>query len=107
MAWFTREGADDSELHGAASRGSFDEFMRVYRPSDATKTFSGTSLLGLALGNGDPAARVSIANTLLDDGADVTEASPLHVLLAQTAHDFETSRSSSSACSTWARTSTR
>ena len=89
MAWFTREGADDSELHGAASRGSFDEFMRVYRPSDATKTFSGTSLLGLALGNGDPAARVSIANTLLDDGADVTEATPLHVLLAQTAHDFE------------------
>jgi len=93
MAWFAREGADDSELHGAASRGSFDEFMRVSRPSDATKTFSGTSLLCLAPpGRRCPApgslskswavcarstwSEPKLLERMLDLGADVNEVIP-------------------------------
>ncbi|WP_426245469.1 hypothetical protein [Nocardioides sp. LHG3406-4] len=90
MAWLKRDNGDDSALHGAAARGSYDEFEAVYDPSEAKKDFSGASLLGLALGNGDPAARVAIANRLLDDGADVmAHGDELHVLLGATAHDFE------------------
>lgn len=89
MAFFKREDADNSELHGAAARGTFEEFAAVYTPGEANLTFSGTSLLGLALGNADPDARVAIATRLLDDGAEVTTADPLHILLAQKEHDFE------------------
>ena len=91
MAWFKRDRRDYSALHGAAARGSFEEFTAVYDPADKDVDFSGTSLLGLALGNGDPAARVAIAGRLLDDGAvPTTHGNELHVLLGATAHDFDT-----------------
>ena len=91
MAWFKRDKRDSSALHGAAARGSFEEFTAVYDPADKDMDFSGASLLGLALGNGDPAARVAIAGRLLDDGADPTaHGNELHVLLGATAHDFDT-----------------
>jgi uncharacterized protein len=91
MGWFKRDKRDASVLHGAASRGSFEEFMAAYDPADKNLDFSGTSLLGLALGNGDPAARAAIATRLLDDGADPAKhGDELHVLLGASAHDRDT-----------------
>ncbi|MDR6865503.1 ankyrin repeat protein [Microbacterium resistens] len=56
----------------AASYGTYEEFCEVYDPGampfDATLGVVG--LLGEAVSNKDPRARLAIANRLLDDGAD-------------------------------------
>ena len=90
MGFLKKSKGEDSAVYGAASRGSYDEFDAAYEAGDATLDFSGRSLLGLALGNDDPAARVAIATRLLDDGADVSQhGNELHILLGATAHDFD------------------
>lgn len=79
-----------------AKRGTYDEFMARYEASQARSDLGGGStLLHVALGNGDPGARVAICHQLLDDGADaaaVTDSGTtvLHVLLAAPRHDFRT-----------------
>lgn len=89
MGIFSRR--DTSALQGAALRGTYDEFVAVYQAKDAGLSFGDSgSLLSMALGNPDPAARVAIATRLLDDGADVTDGDVLHVLLSQREHDFTT-----------------
>jgi hypothetical protein len=77
-----------------SSKG-LEEFLAQYEPDQATSwvSITGQTLLHLALGNGDPGARVAIANRLLDDGADPTVTiapehyTTVHVLLGQNAHD--------------------
>ena len=79
----------DDDLFSAARRGSVEEFEAAYDPSRKDTAYATGSLLSLALQNPDHAARVAIANRLLDDGADVTEHDPVHVLCAHGDHDFE------------------
>lgn len=78
------------------NRWSYQEFLDVYEPQDATtwRTSSGATLLHMALHNGRPAFRVQIADRLLHDGADATAVAPseqvsvLHILWAELRHDF-------------------
>lgn len=73
-----------------------EEFRDIYRPDQASSWVSdqGLTLLHLAVGNTDPAARVAIANLLLDDGADAAAISPvescnaLHILFGHVSHDI-------------------
>ncbi|SKM80635.1 Uncharacterised protein [Mycobacteroides abscessus subsp. massiliense] len=78
----------------AAWEGSFEDFLSVYTPADATKLFGdGRPLLFKSVGNRDVKARVAITNRLLDDGADPSIApdnvNVLHVLFDQRTHDTE------------------
>jgi ankyrin repeat protein len=80
-------------LYGVVSR-SYAEFMSVYGDSDAS--LIADELLLQSLGNNDVAARIAIADQLLDDGADPAAqyqdgdcANTLHVLLGRGLHDFE------------------
>ncbi|WP_145735553.1 hypothetical protein [Saccharopolyspora dendranthemae] len=77
-----------------ARSGSVDDFLALYEPSMATgwTDSSGRSLLHCVLANKDPAARVALANRVLDDGADASALTEegrtaAHVLLAQKRHD--------------------
>lgn len=81
-------------LFTTAKRGSLAEFLDGYTAADATLTErSGRTLLHIALTNGDPSARVAIAERLLDDGADavIPDAglTTLHVLFGNPQHDYE------------------
>jgi len=82
-------------LIGAAAGASFEEFLAEYDASHANDTTStGSTVLLEALGNTDPAARLAIANRLLDDGADASATQPsginaLHILFGARRHDFE------------------
>jgi hypothetical protein len=79
----------------AASSMALEDFLGVYEPGQATSwtSITGQTLLHQALGNGKPAARVAIADRLLDDGADAAavfgpeQVTTLHVLLSQGTHD--------------------
>lgn len=77
-----------------AKMGTLEQFLAEYDPSQANAVDgNGRSVLLAALGNTDPAARVAIANRVLDDGADAAVVSPsgssaLHVLLGQVHHDY-------------------
>lgn len=69
--------------------------MAAYEPSDATwaSPSTGQTLLKFAMGNRDVGTRVTIAMTLLDDGADASwtdgkGVTLLHVLLARPQHDY-------------------
>lgn len=82
-------------LSFAVRARSLEVFLSVYEPQQAVSWVSstGSTLLHLALGNTDPAARVGIAHRLLDDGADAAAVTPsedvngLHILFGQTKHD--------------------
>lgn len=76
----------------AAQRASFDDFLKEYSPSDATRLFAGgRPLLFKSVSNRDVEARVAITTRLLDDGADPSVNSEginvLHVLFDQRTHD--------------------
>lgn len=78
----------------AAHRGSYEDFLKEYAPTDATRTFAGgRTLLFQSVGNKDVPARVAITMRLLDDGADPSVApdntNVLHVLFDQRTHDAE------------------
>ncbi len=79
---------DTSALHAALTRGTFEDFEKVYEPSWVDYEFEHDTLLSLALTNPDSPARIAIANRLLDDGADVHRARPLHRFLGRNEHDF-------------------
>lgn len=79
---------DTSALHAALTRGTYADFEKVYDPAWADYEFEHDTLLSLALTNADSPSRVAIANRLLDDGADVHEAMPLHRFLDRNGHDF-------------------
>lgn len=82
-------------LYFAAKSGSLEEFESGYEPAQAATWTSetGQTLLHLALSNPDPAARVAIADRLLDDGADPAAVfgpegyTTLHILLGRGEHD--------------------
>jgi len=90
MGWGKLRKVEDRDaFHRALDSGTVEEFEVVYKPSLANyRGFTGATPLSLALSNGDPATRVTIATRLLDDGADVHQMSPLHVMLAASKHDF-------------------
>lgn len=71
----------------AAKNGSLEEFLHVYE----AKVDDPTDLLVRALTNKQPAARVAIADRLLDDGADAGIIqggnSTVNVLFGQRKHD--------------------
>lgn len=78
----------------AAQRGSYEDFLQVYRPADAEyRVAGGATLLFKSVANTDIAARVAITTRLLDDGADPAVASGdlnvLHVLFGRPGHDAE------------------
>jgi hypothetical protein len=77
------------------NKWSYEEFVAGYDPQDAVgwRSSSGETLLHRALHNSTPAARVAIADRLLDDGADAAaltadQVGVLHVLFAENRHDF-------------------
>lgn len=82
-------------LVSLAKRGTDDAFMAAYEPSQATAPQrGGSTLLHIAVANGDLEARIAIANQLLDDGAEPGAVSDegstvLHVLFATPKHDFD------------------
>ncbi len=84
-------------LSYAASSMALEDFLAAYEAGRATAwtSITGQTLLHQALGNGDPAARLAIADRLLDDGADAAavfgpeKVTTLHVLLSQGTHDFQ------------------
>ena len=89
MALFNRKKPrDTSALHAALTRGTLDHFETVYEPAWVHYRYEHDTLLTLALTNADSPSRVAICNRLLDDGADVREATPLHRFLARNQHDF-------------------
>ena len=91
MGLFNRhKPRDTNALYAALGRGTLEQFLAVYEPAYVHYDgFSGTTLLELALSNGNLEGRVAIANKLLDDGADVTVGIPLHILVAGNNHDIE------------------
>ena len=90
MGWLKRsKPSDTSALHAALYKGSLEDFLAQYDPAFVNYDgFADATLLTLAFGNSDTHARVAIAHRLLDDGADVRRARPLHVLVGRTSHDF-------------------
>ena len=89
MALFNRnKPRDTSALHAALTRGTFADFEAVYDSAWVSYEFEHDTLLSLALTNADSPSRVAIAHKLLDDGADVRKATPLHRFLARNEHDF-------------------
>lgn len=89
MGLFKRSAPrDTSALHAALTRGTPEDFEKVYDPAWVGYEFEHDTLLSLALTNDDPASRIAIANRLLDDGADVHSATPLHRFLGRNVHGF-------------------
>ena len=76
---------------------NYAEFLTSYAPDQAAEVLdaAGRTLLHAALSNHDVAARIAIANQLLDDGADAAAISrsdninALHILFGSTKHDYE------------------
>lgn len=61
-----------STVYAAASMGTFEDFLKLYKRGDQNKkSSSGRSLLFLALSNNNSKARYEIANFLINKGADV------------------------------------
>ena len=89
MGLFNRnKPRDTNALYAVLSHGTIDELDAVYEPAWVGFDFQGETLLCLALTNKDTTQRVTLANRLLDDGADVRDGHPLHVLLGRNQHDF-------------------
>ena len=80
---------DTSALHAALTRGTVEDFEKVYEPAWVDYEFEHDTLLSLALTNPDSPSRIAIADRLLDDGADVRRAMPLHRFLARNEHDMQ------------------
>lgn len=82
---------DTSALYNVLRTGTLDQLDAVYTSTNVHYDgFSEQTLLELVLGNKNLRGRVEIAHRLLDDGADVRAGKPLHVLVDQNEHDFET-----------------
>lgn len=89
MGLFNRnKPRDTSALRAALTRGTVADFEKVYEPAWVSYEFEHDTLLSLALTNSDSPARIAISNRLLDDGADVHKAMPLHRFMARNQHDF-------------------
>ena len=89
VALFNRnKPRDTSALHAALTRGTLEDFEKVYEPAWVRYQYEHDTLLTLALTNADSPSRIAICNRLLDDGADVRQAMPLHRFLARNQHDF-------------------
>ena len=90
MGLFNRsKPRDTNALYAALTHGTLAELEKVYEPAWVNYEFESGTPLTLALTNKDTTQRVAIANRLLDDGADVREGRPLHVLLGRNQHDFD------------------
>jgi len=84
------------DLIALAAKSSLAEFLESYDASkvDKVKPSTGRTLLHAAVTNPDLAARVAIAEQLLDDGIDATatmrdpEDTVLHLLFARPEHDW-------------------
>jgi hypothetical protein len=89
MGLFNRsKPRDTNALYAALTHGTLAELEKVYESAWVNYEFESGTPLTLALTNKDTSQRVAIANRLLDDGADVREGRPLHVLLGRNQHDF-------------------
>jgi len=85
-----------ADKYFSIKRWTHGEFEAVYEPQDASawRSTRGETVLELALRNRYPATLVTIANRLLDDGADATVITPsehvnvLQLLFSQGDHDF-------------------
>jgi hypothetical protein len=90
----SRSVEEGQELRRLAMRGSLEEFLSLFRPSDATDPELGIALLFDAVHNEDIGARIGIVSRLLDDGADATairkNAGILQHFLSYGVHDFAT-----------------
>jgi len=75
-------------LHAALTRGTDADFEKVYDPALVNYGFEHDTLLSLALTNDHAPSRIAIANRLLDDGADVRKAMPLHRFLGRNECDI-------------------
>lgn len=87
-------GVNMASLITLAKRGSYEDFVSEYKPSDAAFVDGGgRTLLFPSVANRDVEARVAITTRLLDDGADPSAApdnvNVLHVLFDQRKHDPE------------------
>jgi hypothetical protein len=90
MGLFSRSKPHDTNaLYAALTHGTLAELEKVYEPAWVNYEFESGTPLTLALTNKDTTQRVAIANRLLDDGADVRDGRPLHVLLGRNQHDFK------------------
>lgn len=89
MGLFSKGKLDTNACFKALTSGTYEDFDAVYDKAHIDADYGERTSLSLSLGNGDLKARVSIADRLLDDGADVTRGNPLHVLVAQNSHDFD------------------
>lgn len=84
------------DLIALAAKASLEEFLESYDASkvDKIKPSTGRTLLHAAVTNPDLAARVAIAERLLDDGIDATatmrdpDDTVLHLLFARPEHDW-------------------
>ncbi|MFC7359195.1 hypothetical protein [Nocardioides astragali] len=89
MGLFNRsKPRNTNALYAALTHGTLAELEKVYEPAWVNYEFESGTPLTLALTNKDTTQRVAIANRLLDDGADVRDGRPLHVLLGRNQHDF-------------------
>ena len=75
-----------------AYRGTFGEFMGLYRVGDEKRVRWGKSLFIEAISNVDPAQRYPMCEFLLDrecvlDAGTKDGTNPFHILFAQRAHD--------------------
>jgi hypothetical protein len=88
----SRSVEEGQELRRLARRGSLDEFLTVYRASDAARSDLGLDLLFDAVHNKEIGARIGIVSRLLDDGADATairkNVGILQHFLSYGVHDF-------------------
>lgn len=90
MGLFTRsKPRDTSAMSAAITRGTYQDFLAQYTPANVHYDGYSRSMLDMALNNKDLQARVQIANRLLDDGADVEQGHPAHVLVGASRHDFD------------------
>ena len=76
-----------------AHRGTFGEFMGLYRVGDEKRVRWGKSLFIEAISNVDPAQRYPMCEFLLDrecvlDAGTKDGTNPFHILFAQRAHDI-------------------
>lgn len=80
---------DHGAIERAAKKGSYQDFMAIYKRVDRNIVYGGArSLLGDALVNPDFVARIQIAHKLLDDRADVNLQNALVRYMTTQDHDF-------------------
>lgn len=98
MSWFKKDAADgwaQGLVALAWNATSLEEFLTLYKPSDATIESPTTgSLLFAACTNKDPRVRVALMERLLDDGADAAATQDdgttvLHAWMARSQRDAD------------------